>query len=336
MNAFPWCLGRQFFAILLLVAVAPLGARAAEETIQIGDTVTVTAERSELGVRDKAATVLSKGDKIHVTELRGSWVGGYAVVKGERYNGWVHRDEVKALPVAPIEVPVIEVPDQADDARAVEALKTAGIKLELNGRGNVQSLSASDKESKLTDELAVHLAGLHQLSVLDLSSRPITDAALQHVAGCTILQELYLDGTQITDDGLKHVGRLTNLEVLALHNTKTTSAGLAHLVGLKQLRVLNLTNCAITDDGLKHLGKLLALDTLALPNTKVTGAGLAHLEPLARLRVLNLIGDAIDDAGLNHLMNHLELRMLYLKKTKVTDAGVKKLDEAVPGLAVYR
>ena len=35
-------------------------------------------------------------------------------------------------------------------------------------------------------------------------------------------------------------------------------------------------------------------------------------------------------------MEHAELRMLYLKKTKVTAPGVKKLDEAVPGLAIYR
>ena len=355
---------------LLCWLVAAVPARSAEETIQSGDTVSVAVERAELGLRDKLAVVLAKGDKIRVTEVRGAWIGGYAVVKGGRHTGWVHKDEVQLVAAPPpVEAPVIDVPDKPDDSPAVAQLKTLYGRLELNPRGNVQSLSCSrfnrdaetrDREESeqapakdadgnpqkpepkpplpalLTDAEAVHLRGLHQLSTLELSGLDITDAALENIAGCTTLQELYLDGTQITDQGLKVVQKLTNLEVLALQKTKITSAGLAHLAGLKQLRVLNLSGCAITDDGLKHLAGLAALDTLALPDTQVTGAGLAHLKSLDRLRVLNLNHDAIDDAGLEQLMEHAELRMLYLKKTPVTAPGVKALDDAVPGLAIYR
>ncbi|MCY2993142.1 MAG: hypothetical protein NTY19_35450 [Planctomycetota bacterium] len=362
---------RTCFGLALLCWLATaVPARSAEATIQSGDTVSVAVERAELGLRDKLAVVLAKGDKLRVTEVRGAWIGGYTIVKGERQTGWLSKDEVQLVAVPPpVEAPVIAVPDQPDDPPAIAQLKTLYGRLELNPRGNVQSLSCSrfNREAEtrereeseqrlakdsdgnpqkpepkpplpalLSDAEAIHLRGLHQLSTLELSGLAITDAALEHIADCTTLQELYLDGTQITDQGLKVVQKLMNLEVLALQKTKITSAGLANLAGLKQLRVLNLSGCEITDEGLQHLAGLAALDTLALPDTQVTGAGLAHLKPLDRLRVLNLNNAAVDDAGLEQLMEHAELRMLYLKKTKVTAPGVKKLDDAVPGLAIYR
>lgn len=335
MNAFARCCARVCLSgsVLCLFASGPTSA-AEEEAIQVGDTVTIVAEKAELGLRDQAGAELAKGDKLHVTELRGEWVGGFAFVKGQRRTGWLNRSEVKLLNVAATNAPVIEVPDKADDAAAVTALKGVEVRVELNAKGNVQSLAAA--ESKLTDGEAAHLAGLHQLASVELSNRPVGDATLEKLAGCSTLQELYLDHTKVTDAGLKHLQKLKNLEVLALNDTSITSAGLSSLSGLSQLRVLNLSNCAVTDDGLKHLSKLANLDTLALPSTKVTSAGLVHLKPLARLRVLNLNQDQIDDAGLTHLMDHSELRMLYLKKTKVTSAGIQKLDDAVAGLAIYR
>jgi hypothetical protein len=321
-------------ALCISLNVRLAGAAEDESTINLGDTVMVVVDKAELGVRDKAAAMLNKGDKLHVTEVRGAWVGGYAHVNGQRISGWLNKSEVKAIRLAPISAPVIEVPDKADDPQAVAALKEAGVRLEMNDKGNVQVLNAA--ESKLADTEAVHFGGLHQLSSLELTGRPITDAALKSLAGNAVLQELFLGKTEITDAGLKHVRDLKNLEVLALHDTKVTDAGLAYLEGLNQLRVLNLTNCAITDEGLKHLAKLGYVEVLALPGTKVTSAGLVHLKPLARLRVLNLNGDDIEDAGLAHLMDHTELRMLYLRQTKVTDTASDKLDESMPGLAIYR
>lgn len=319
--------------VSLFVCRAPAGVWAAEEELHPGDAVTITADRAELGLRDKPAALLTKGDTLHVTEVRGVWVGGYAYVSGQRYTGWVHRNEVR-LPGASGSLPVIQVPDRADDPAAVAAFKAAGVKLELNEQGRVQVLNAL--ESQFTDAEAEHFAGLHQLASVELGGRPITDATLEKLAGCTTVQELYLDGTKITDQGLKQVQRLKNLEVLAMASTQVTDAGLTSLQGLAQLRVLNLGHCAITDEGLKRLQKVSYLEVLALPGTQVTDAGLEHLRPLVRLRVLNLIGDNIQGDGLPHLMHLPELRMLYLRQTKVSDEAVEQLDEALPSLAIYR
>ena len=67
------------------------------DTIYAGDTVTVVKDQVELGLRDKPSTVLNTGDTVRVTEVRGSWIGGYAMKDGQRYTGWVHRDEVKLV-----------------------------------------------------------------------------------------------------------------------------------------------------------------------------------------------------------------------------------------------
>jgi len=318
---------------LALVTGTIASVAAAADDIFPGDTIIIAKDNVELGLKDKMATILSTGDKIRVTEVRGVWIGGYATVDGERYTGWVHRSEVKLMDPSPENVTVIEVPDKPDDAEAVAALKKLGVELELNEKGNVHSADCTESEVK--DEDLKNLAGLHQLAALELSGRPITDEGFKSLAGLSVLQELYLEDAKVTDESLATIKAMTNIEVLAMPKTKVTGPGLVHLVALSNLRVLNFTDCEIGDDALAPLEKMPHVEVLAIPGTKVTSAGLAHMKPIVKLRVLNLNGCDVDDAGLEQLRGLDNLRMLYVKDTKVTLDAIDAFKEDAPSLAIY-
>lgn len=310
------------------------GAEPQDDEIYPGDTVVVIKEGVELGVRDKAATILKVGAKLQVTEIRDSWIGGVATVAGQRHTGWVHRNEVK-LDVQPTEEVVrIEVPDKPDDKTAVEALRGLKVELELNEKKSVHAAKAT--ESEISDEGLAHIGGLFQLSTLELSGRPITDAGVKRLGKLTTLQNLYLENTKVTDAGLEALKPLVNLEALALNGTAVNGNGLVHLVGLKSLRIINLSKCPITDEAMQHLGQCAKLEVVAIPGSKVTSAGLVPLKNCPGLRVLNLIDTNVDDAGIMQLDGLLELRMLYVKGTKVTPEGSRKLKDAMPSLAIFR
>lgn len=322
--------------VLLLPLSLPAIAGAADQAadaIYAGDTVTVIKDGVELGLRDKPATTLNTGDTLRVTEVRGAWIGGYAIRDGQRYTGWIHRDEVQLVVIPADKAQRIEVPDVPDDAAAVAALREKKVKLDLNEQGNVHS--ADGTETALEDADLVHFRGLHQLATLDLSTRPISDAGLKSLDKSQTLVELYLDGTHITDEGLAHVKEFPNLEVLVISGTQVTGAGLEHVKTLKNLRVLNASKSAVGDTGLAHLEKMTTLGVLALNRTQVTSAGLVHLKGLPDLRVLNLIDCAVDDEGLQHLYGLEELRMLYVGGTQVTEEGREELKNASPSLAIF-
>ena len=298
-----------------------------------GDTVIVTQEGVELGVRDQAAIVLKIGDRIRVTEVRGGWIGGHATVDGQKYTGWVNRREIKLAGAEPRSVAPIESPSRPDDPQAVQALEALNVRFIKNPQGHVVLADAT--ESELDDSGMEHFRGLPHLAFLDVSSRPITDEGFAHLTDSQVLQELYAVDTQITDVGLEHVAKLQNLEILALANTAVTGAGLIELQKLPILQALNLAACQVGDDDLSPLSAMPQLEVLVLSRTRITSAGLIHLTPITRLRVLNLIGCAVGDSGLTHLEPLNSLRMLYVELTNVTEEGAELLTEMRPTLAVF-
>jgi hypothetical protein len=298
-----------------------------------GDTVIVTQEGVELGVRDQAAIVLKVGDRIRVTEVRGVWIGGHATVDGQKYTGWVHRREIKLTGTEPRQVAPIESPSQPDDPQAVRALEALNVRFITTPQGHV--ILADATESELDDAGMAHFRGLPHLAFLDVSSRPITDEGFAHLTDLQVLQELYAVDTQITDAGLAHMAKLQNLEILALANTAITGAGLNELQKLSGLQALNLAACQVGDDELRPLSAMPQLEVLVLSRTRVTSAGLIHLTSITRLRVLNLIGCAVGDSGLTHLEPLNSLRMLYVELTEVTEDGAALLTEMRPTLAVF-
>ena len=308
-----------------------LSAQETITTITAGDTVIVTKKDVQLGVRDKPMLTTTPGTEILVTEVRGNWLGGYTLVDGNKRYGWVHQNEVRLA--TPARRPAVTTPDSPDDPSAVAAWKKLGVKLHFDEAGWIQQIAANAAVVQDTD--LVHLAGLSHLLTLDLSGQPITDQGMKHVGGCRLLQKLYLGETKISDAGIEPLAALPGLEVFACPKTKVSGAGLQQLGKIVSLQALNLGHCEIADEDLHSLLSLSQMEVLALPHTKITDAGLEHLRPLAKLRVLNLDGTMVKGPGFDNLLGLSELRMLYVRDCPVELGVTDKLDDKLPGLAIY-
>jgi internalin A len=179
---------------------------------------------------------------------------------------------------------------------------------------------------------------VHDQSSFDciFSSSTLSDAGLARLKALTSLVSLHLTDTQITDAGLVHLEGLTKLSYLNLRGARITGTGLAHLKGLNKLSSLDLDGNQVTDAGLPHLKALGSLSALWLNRTQVTDAGLVHLKGLTKLSELGLDSTQVTDAGLVHLKGLTKLSELGLMNTRVTDAGIKELEQALPGLKIYR
>jgi Leucine-rich repeat (LRR) protein len=160
---------------------------------------------------------------------------------------------------------------------------------------------------------------------IELSATGFADDGLKNIPNLENLRELALDGSQVTDAGMRHLAGLESLEILDMSDTAVTDAGLAHLKGLIGLRVVYLTGLRITNAGLAQLKLMKRLEVLDLARTRVTDAGLAHLQGLMRLKRLDLTGLDATDTGVASLRGLTELERLVLTDTKITDAGLRHL-----------
>ncbi len=139
-----------------------------------------------------------------------------------------------------------------------------------------------------------HLAEIPTLQELDISECvQLTDDGLAALAGMTQLTRLNLWRLPIGDEGAAHLAPLTNMQWLNVDNTMLTDAGLESLVGMKKLSFLHLGSTAISDAGVKHLAGLTALKDLKVTRTAVTEAGVEELKkslPEATIQLLYIEG----------------------------------------------
>lgn len=192
------------------------------------------------------------------------------------------------------------------------AVTDAGVE-HVAGLKNLTLLNLGD--ARVTDEGLKHLARSGSLATLKLSAADVTDAGLKHLAGLKSLTALHLGGAGVTDEGLKELGRLKDLTALGVSSARVTDAGVAHLAGLKNLTELYLGGTRVSDEGLKHLAGLAKLTTLGVGDTGVTGSGLKHLTGLKRLTHIDLFQDKVTDealrtmqeAGLLHALHQAEV-----------------------------
>lgn len=97
---------------------------------------------------------------------------------------------------------------------------------------------------------------------------------------------------------------------------------------------IDLGRTAITDAALATVAKFPRLAKLDLRQTKITDKGIESLSALKKLQVLNLYGTEVTDASLAALAKMKSLKQVFLWQTKATEAGAKKLQSAIPGVAV--
>lgn len=70
---------------------------AAESGLKPGDVASTIEEDLPFGTRHAATPNLPLGTEVTVTEVRGSWIGGYVTLRGKRYGGWLEASKLKLL-----------------------------------------------------------------------------------------------------------------------------------------------------------------------------------------------------------------------------------------------
>src|SRR5690606_18447372 len=101
----------------------------------------------------------------------------------------------------------------------------------------------------VTPQGLAHLAQLRALEQLDLSS--IEAGALEPLAGLRELSMLDLRFCRVDEEGMRRIGQLTNLRRLDLmSNYRVDDAGVRHLASLSALEHLQLGSTRVTSAGL--------------------------------------------------------------------------------------
>jgi hypothetical protein len=176
-------------------------------------------------------------------------------------------------------------------------------------------------------------ASLPNLATLDIRNAPnFTDNAALSLPAMPELTTLHIDSSPIGDTGLAHFASGHKLEDVSLQGTQVTDAGLKSLASCVALRWLDLSGTKITDDGLAHLATCPVLWHLIASSTAVTGNGLASWPAQADSTGFRLTLDksAADDASLATLLNIPHLSVLYLEDTKVTGTGTGAIARSEP------
>ncbi len=211
--------------------------------------------------------------------------------------------------------------------------------------------------SPMTDMGLKRLAGLHGVTVLDISGSQITDAGMAYLVVHSDLEDLNLWWCEsITDYGLKNLyalNRLKNLNVGRCANI--TDEGLDTIGSIRTIENLNMSATGLSDTGIAALKRLHRLKSLILDETNITGEGLGKLDDVRRLAELSLfrcvrlrnaglvslraldfltslnLGDCgqIRDQGLVHVRSLRNLSDLCLEGTAITDTGLGYIQELV-------
>lgn len=153
------------------------------------------------------------------------------------------------------ESPALSLKVPSADAKAVEALKKAGLLvMPIANESNLLEVNAVNAVS-LTDS---------QIALLE----PLKEQIIW----------LKLGDTKITDQAAGTIAKLKNLQKLHLENTGITDATVRQIKSLPYLEYLNLVNTQVTDTGIKELSITPNLLSLHVWHSKVTEAGAAALK----------------------------------------------------------
>lgn len=151
----------------------------------------------------------------------------------------------------------------------------------------------------------------------------VGDADLRRLAGLSDLTDLDLSLTHITDQGMQEIKGLTGIADLNLYYSEyVTDEGLAAIKGWKKLKRLNLHGTKISDNALEHISGITTLERLNVGSTLMTDVGLERLTMLPNLRELTMGGNELGDAGLQALRQMPGLTYLDLSGRQGTDKNV--------------
>lgn len=303
------------------------GRASEEKTVKVGTTVVVTDDGAEFGIKDATQVRLARGTKLVVTELRGKWVGGYAILNGKRESGWLRRDQVSANSV--------EVRPPANESKPPAGTRVFSSKIPAILLHNDDSI-LWHLEVELGRTSANGKDAVVLFPGIDWSVRPVqqTDEALKQLAADSEAQPILgisLRDTKITDAGLAHLAKVKGLKfVRLLQCWEITDDGLGHLRRIPELNKLQIYNCPkLTEAGLANLAGHPTLQTLGIGLcAQFKDSWLTGLKDLPALKVVQFRHlDALDDAAFSSLAALKDLRSLTISNCKnVTGRGLQKIN----------
>ncbi len=137
-----------------------------------------------------------------------------------------------------------DVPEKPVDAageKIIKQLRDRGVViLPVTRNSNYLSASFVTVDSIMSYDLSLLGSLKKQLIWLKLSVKKITDSMLSVIAGLTNLTRLQLDNTTVTDKGISSLQSLVNLQYLNLVGTGVTSQGIMSLKTLPRLQAIYL------------------------------------------------------------------------------------------------
>lgn len=162
------------------------------------------------------------------------------------------------------ESPVLSLKVPSADAKAVEALKKAGLLvMPIANESNLLEVNAVNVGSLTDAQIALLEPLKEQIIWLKLGDTKITDQASGTIAKLKNLQKLHLENTSITDATVRQIKSLPYLEYLNLVNTQVTDVGIKELSVTPNLLSLHVWHSKVTEVGVAALKQ-------AKPNVDVT------------------------------------------------------------------
>lgn len=165
---------------------------------------------------------------------------------------------VAGMVLAAESVEKVELKLSAAQQASVDKIKEAGgmvLRVASNTTALDVAFHLSDKKN--VDAALKGLAGVPNVTKLNLAGTDVTDAGLASLAGISSLTHLHLERTKIGDAGLAHLKGLSNLEYINLYGTQVTDKGISQLKGLKKLKKVYLWQSKATKAGGEALAKAI-------------------------------------------------------------------------------
>ena len=210
----------------------------------------------------------------------------------------------------------------------------------------------------LANEDLAKLAGLGNLSQIDMPSASITDAGVLLLKDLPNLKSLKVSGNVVTDVGLRHLDKFPELTSLSVgtsassDKSRLSPAAFANLIDkhplletlefrswvlddeqLRKLRTLSSLRSLrldgiFTNEGLKDIGQLTELRYLYLTSHAITDEGLQHLASLKTLEEVAFDGKKLSGGTVDLAVGHFpNLRQLVMQHIRLTDQDLERLDQ---------
>lgn len=167
--------------------------------------------------------------------------------------------EAKAVVIIP------EMPVDAADPKAIEALKTKGvIVIPVAQNSNYLSVNFVTATNVKDTDMQLLLPLKKQLLWLKLSDSKFGDAAINFIKECKQIRTLQLNNTLVTDKGVVLLESLKELRSLSLVGTKVSADGVLALKNMPRLQTIYLFQTNVDSDRwpqLKNAFPKTVLDT---------------------------------------------------------------------------